>query len=237
LHDKKNPLFVRVAAAEAIGSGDHKENAYPYYNDVLALLFEERDAKADPFNHIDVKISQAIDGICSEPFKANLVTDKDLFYNAASKMLAHKRQFGRFTGIKMLRGMPKEDFPRVGKDLMVAIENKDPTYQSYHNVQDSVAPGVEVLASLNIKEGLDILLDNMLHAEGKWGFKQRMLYHALPLYKGNAKPYIPKFEQQPNIAAGKTSTQWQNLVKAIEADENPAKLISLAEALRADMEN
>jgi hypothetical protein len=92
-------------------------------------------------------------------------------------------------------------------------------------VQDTVAPGIEVLAGLNIKEGLDILLDTVM-GPGKWGFKQKMLYKALPLYGGNAKPYIAK---------SKDTKLWQDLIKPIEADTNPPKLISVEEAKRAAM--
>lgn len=233
LRDKKEPFVVRLAAAKSLGSGTFMENARPYYNDVLELMFAERSADNDPFRLIDREIGEALNGICDEPFAANLVTDKDLFYKVSLRLLDHKRQKARFTGIKMLRGMPLEDFSFVSDKLMHAIENKDPTYQSYHNVQDTVAPGVEILANLNIKEGMDILLDTVMSPGGKWGFKQKMLYHALPLYGGNAKPYIPKFEEHPNIAKNKDKASWKELVDAINADKEPAQLISLAEAIRA----
>jgi hypothetical protein len=225
---------VRIAAAVSLGSKPFQEAkaGYPYYNDVLKLVYEPRTEK-DPFNLTDVKLAEALDAICEEPLKEKVVTDKALFYKTAQRFLDHKRQKGRAVGTSMLRGMPPEDFPLIADKLMYVLGNTDPTYQSYHAVHEVIAPGVEVLADLNIKEGLDLLLETTMDPGGKWGFKSKMIYRALPLYGGNAKPYIPKFEEHPNIAKGKTVDPWAKLVKDVEADTHPKKLISLEEAKKA----
>jgi hypothetical protein len=64
----------------------------------------------------------------------------------------------------------------------------------------------------------------------------RMLLRALPLYGGNAKPYIAKFESHPNIdrtRKDRFTAPWLKVVKTIEEDENPKTLMSLEEAKRA----
>ncbi len=234
LRDKKEPHQVRIAAAMALGSPSFREAkaGHPYYNDVLQLVHEPRTEK-DPFNLTDVKLAEALDGICEEPLKEKLVADKALFYKTAERFLDHKRQKGRAVGTSMLRGTPPEDFPLVADKLMHVLGNTDPTYQSYHAVHEVIAPGVEVLADLKIKEGLDLLLETTMNPSGKWGFKSKMIYRALPLYGGNAKPYLAEFEKHPNIAKGKTVDPWAKLVKDIEADASPGKLITLEEAIKA----
>jgi len=56
--------------------------------------------------------------------------------------------------------------------------------------------------------------------------------HTLPLYGGNAKPYIPKFEAHRSIAkeGDRFHQPWKDMVQQIEQDKNPKKLISLKEA-------
>lgn len=233
LRNKEEPFQVRLAAASALGSGTFKDNAQPYYNDVLELMFDERPASNDPFRHIDTQIGRALDGICTTPFEARLVTNKDLFYKVSVRLMDHNRQKARSAGIGMLSGMPAEDFGRIADRFMVAVKNKNPAYESYHSVKNTVGPGVEVLAHLGIKDGLDVLLDTIMSPGGKWGFKRKMLYRTLPLYGGNAKPYIPKFEAHPNIAKNKKSDKWQKMIKPILYDPKPKPLIGLAEFLEA----
>ncbi len=237
VRDKKEALQVRIAAAAALGSKPFQEAkaGHPYYNDVVQLVYEPRTEK-DPFNLIDVNIAEALDGICAEPLKENVVTDKALFYKTAERFLNHKRQKGRSVGASMLRGIPKDDFHLVADKLMYVIGNTDPTYQSYHSVHTVIAPGVEVLAGLSIKEGLDLLVESAVEEQGKAGFKAKMVFAALPLYGANAKPYITRLKEDKlfaNVEKSRFKGSWDAMLKTIEADTHPKKLISLEEAKRA----
>jgi hypothetical protein len=145
--------------------------------------------------------------------------------------MEHKRQQVRGCGTGMLVGMPPEDFHIVADKMIYVLENKDPTYHSYHNAFSTSKPVIQVLASLGIKEGMDYMLDIIFNDTSKWGFRYRMVMENLPLYGGNAKPYIPKFEAHKDInkPGDRFTARWQEMVKAIQEDENPRKLTTLEE--------
>jgi hypothetical protein len=74
--------------------------------------------------------------VCATPFKAGLVTNvtnKTLLYQAALKLADHKRQSGRTSGLRLLAEVPLEDFHLVAEKVQHIIDDKDPTYHSYHN--------------------------------------------------------------------------------------------------------
>jgi hypothetical protein len=167
------------------------------------------------------------------------------------RFMDHKRQKGRAVGTSMLRGIPLEDFHIVANKLVHVLENNDLSYESYHAVQNTVAPGVEVLAGLNIKEGLDLLM-KVVEDPGKAGFKKKMMMQALPPYGANAKPFLEKLktdktfgskdkdaEDDPGDTKGKeaatkpSADPWAEMVKKIQNDKNPKPLISLEEAKAA----
>lgn len=232
LRNPDEPLEVRLAAAGALGTDSFGEAARPYYNDVLKLAFEK--LPNDPFNLLLVEVSTAATGISDRPFEAGLVTDKPLFYRTAMRFLDHKRQQVRGDGLRMLRGMPLEDFYLVAERFTHVMDNDDPSYHSYHNMLEIGIPGIEALAGLRIRDGLDYLVQITFSPTGKWGFKRNMLFQTLPLYGGNAGPYIPKLEEHRNIpGTGKSLQKWKDLVTAIEEDKDPHELISLAEAIAA----
>jgi Family of unknown function (DUF6288) len=237
VRDRKEALSVRIAAAAALGSRPFQESkaAYPYYNDALHLVDEPRTEK-DPFNHTDVKIAEALDGMCGEPFKEKVVVEKDLLYKVALRFMDHKRQKARAVGTSMLRGIPLEDFHRVADKLVHVLDNDDLSYQSYHAVHETLAPGVEVLAGLNIKEGLDMLMKEAIDEPGKAGFKAKMIFAALPRYGSNAKPYVATLKESKlfsNVETSRFKGSWDAMVKTIEEDKNPKKLITLEEAKAA----
>jgi len=77
---------------------------------------------------------------------------------------------------------------------------------------------------------LDVLDDE----SGKGSFKLRMVMDALAKYRGNAKPMLEKIKTDPRFKGvdqnRKLSKEWNNMVKAIEEDNNPLKLLTLEEA-------
>ncbi|MEY3394700.1 MAG: hypothetical protein RL346_936 [Verrucomicrobiota bacterium] len=224
---------IRVAAVTALGFGNCRQDALPYYNDILRLCLEERK-EPDPFGHVDNKIAQALKGVLTNlntpELKKDLQMDRALCYRVAKKFLAHPRQQVRSVGAELLQGIPLEDFHIVADDLMHTLENKDPSYHTYSNALD--AEGIEILASLNIAEGLDLLEDGIFHGDGKWGFKYGALIKSLPLYGANAKPYIARFERHESVNKNgdRFTPAWQAAVKKINEDQNPKKLMTAKEA-------
>jgi hypothetical protein len=228
------PLAVRVAAARALGRGNFRDAALPYYNDVLKLVLEKR-SEPDPFGHVDNQLSRALEDYfrnMTDETLEGFSPDKALTYRVAEKFLDHKRQRVRNIGVKMLEGIPLEDFHIVADKLMHVLENDDPAYHTYSSVLN--ADGIGILADLNIKEGLDLLEDGIFHGGGKWGFKYSALIKALPKYGAHAKPYIAKFETHKDInkEGDRFTPRWQEAVKKIEEDENPKKLMTVEEAIQ-----
>lgn len=232
LKNGQESLAVRVEAASAFRNCGVA--AFPHYNDILRLVLEQR-TEVDPFGHIDKQLARALDAIpqnLKPEEKAQLNPDKDLVYRVAHKLLEHPRQDVRAVGIKLLEGIPLEDFHLVGEKLMHVLRNKDPGYHSYSSILN--ADGIEILAGLNIKEGLDLLEDGIFHGDGKWGFKYSALIKSLPRYGANAKPYIERFEAHGDInkPGDRFTPAWQKAVEAIRKDTTPKKLITVEEAIR-----
>lgn len=233
LRDAEEDPEVRAAAAESLCHLG--EAAYPYYGDMLKMVVE--DEPDDPFRDIDWSLGRSLNTLCKEPFAAGLVTEKDLFYGAAIKLAQHKRQQVRAEGLRMLAGMPLEDFHRVADTVLHVIRDKDPTYHSYHSPGGPVGAGVTVLANLNIKEGMRMALGILDIQSGKGSFKYRAVMDSLAKYGANARPILEQMKQDErwkNVPEnGKLKRNWNNMVKAIEQDEAPAELITLEEAMRA----
>jgi hypothetical protein len=188
----------------------------------------------DHFQDVDQSVGRSLNMLCSTPYAAGLVKDKRLFYAAASKLIEHKRQHARSEGIKMLAEIPMEDFPIMAEKIIAIIEDQDRTYHSYHTWQSTIGPAIEILSHLNIEEGIDYAAGVFDREGGKWGFKVRMVCAALPNYGGNAKAVLAVMKADKrlqNIEDGRFRGMWQRMVKAIEEDPSPAKLITLEEAL------
>ena len=234
--DKAAAFNVRVAAASTLGSGVFKDAALPYYNDILALVLEKR-TEPDPFRDVDSTLAKALQGISSssktKPLDEACNADKKLLYKVADKFLDHKRQSVRQAGISMAVGIPKEDFPIIAGKLLYVLNDQAPDYHTYSSVLN--VDGINILADLNIKEGLDLLVDGIFHKGGKWGFKYRALIKALPLYGANAKPYIATFEAHKDInkKGDRFTPAWQAAVKKINEDKHPKTLMTIEEVLRA----
>lgn len=230
LGDGNEDPEVRAKAAASLSF--HGEEAYRYYDAMLQLVVDEEPE--DRFGDIDQSVGESMVRLCGTPFSAGLVTDKALFFTAAEKLMDHKRQHARSAGVKMLADMPLEDLHHVADDVMSIIRDKDRTYHSYHGWQHTIGPAIEVLAGLNIKEGLPYAAGIIDREGGKWGFKVRMLCAALPKYGANAQKALAKIkadERLDTIEDGRFGRMWRKMVTAIEEDSSPRRLVSLEEAL------
>lgn len=230
LQDASQPSDVRVAAVGSLAYMG--EPAQKYYMDMVKLLAEDRPD--DIFGLTDMSIGKCLNELCKDPFAAGLVTDKAVFYKSALKLINNKRQNGRAEGLSMLAGMPLEDFYIVADAVVHVLEDKDPTYHSYHNPGGPMGAGVELLANLGIKEGMDYALGIEDMEGGKGSFKLRAIMDSLAKYGPNAKPILEKMkvdEKWKGVSGnGKLKRNWDNMVKAIESDDAPKKLITLEEA-------
>jgi hypothetical protein len=232
MRDTKKSSRVRGTAAWALcwfGKDAHK-----YYNDMLKVI--AADESDDPFAALDETVGRSLNILCPDPYKAGLVTDKKLFYAAVGKLLDHKRQSARGSGMAMILNMPLEDFHIVADKVMHIVEDKDLTYHSYHNPMTAMGKGLIVLANLNIDGGIDAAFKIMNAEAGKWGFKVRMMMNVLPKYGANAKPALAKLKADPrwkNIEKGRFGGAWRAMVNAIESSTGTRKMISPDEAKNA----
>lgn len=236
LMNPEEPVDVRVAAALTVAyMGEAAQKYYPHIVKLITL-----DKPDDPFELSDMQLAHKANVLCSTPFTKGLVPDKDVHYKAALKVTAHKRQHGRGQGLRMLWDMPLEDFHRVADQVMHAIENKDPTYHSYHNPGITVSAAITILANLGIKEGIPLAMGITSMPDGKWSFKMKARWACLAKYGGNAKPQMEQLRKNIEengrgglAALGRHRGAFLGMVRVIESDKNPKKLISLEEAIKA----
>lgn len=216
LRDSKQEMELRANVAGAIaclGKG-----AYSYYPDFLKLLLEKKPQ--DKLGDIDSRLGRSLVSICEDPYAAGLVTDKELFYAVANKLMAHKRSYGRAAGAKLISAVPLEDFHWVADSVKVIMDDQDLTYTSYHNFEPKIE-AVGIYARLNIQGGIEGALAAFDSETGKGGFKIRMLMSVLPVYGANAKYILPKVKE---INPGKFKGQWDKIIADIEkADPVAAK--------------
>lgn len=228
LRDPKEDPELRAAAAGALAALG--KPAYPYYLDMARLIVAEEPG--DVFRSVDESVGASMLALCATPFKEGLVTDKPLFYQAALKLVDHKRQSGRTSGLRLLAEVPLEDFHLVADKVKYIIDDRDPTYHSYHN-QGPRGAAIDILVALNIQEGLGYLLDTLNQDSGKFAFKIRMLLEVVPKYGSGAKAILPQLKA---VKAGKFQAQWDAMIQKIEqAESGKEKLISFEEARQAGM--
>lgn len=136
----------------------------------------------------------------------------------------------------MLAGMPLEDFHLVVDKVIYVIEGKDPDWTSYSSPQQDVGPAIALLASLNIKEGLDYALRvPEFRPKAKAMFWHRATWIALSAYGSAAKETLEVYHKSLQHKDFKRATgEYKKMLQAVEDDANPPrKLISMKEAIAA----
>lgn len=228
LRNTKEDIDVRAAAVGALAPLG--EPAWKYYSDIVSLVATEKPR--DRFGDIDQALGLHLNTLCKNPFASGLVTDKEAFYKTALKLANHKRQHARAEGLRMLAGMPLEDFYRVADTVMHVIEDKDPTYHSYHSPGGPVTAAITILANLHIEEGIQYALEIPDKPYGKHMFKIVACWTALTPYGGNAKAALDKIRIEGEVT-GRHAETYKAMVKAIDDDKNPPKMISFKDAVAA----
>ncbi|MFN4872455.1 MAG: DUF6288 domain-containing protein [Akkermansiaceae bacterium] len=224
LKDSKQEMSMRADIASSIanlGAGVHA-----HYSDILKLVLERKPE--DKLGEIDMELGRALVTMCADPYAAGLVKDKELFYAAANKLMAHKRSYGRAAGAKMISAVPLEDFHWVADSVKVIMDDQELTYTSYHNFEPKIE-AVGIYARLNIEGGIEGALAAFDSDTGKAGFKIRMLMSVLPVYGANAKYILPKVKE---INPGKFKGQWDKIIADIETADPVAakKMLKFEEA-------
>ncbi len=225
LTNPEEPVDVRKSAAGSIAYMG--EEARKYYMDIVRLSKEANDPGMGKF----------LQALCSRPFKHDLIktdADKEAVYELAG-ILTHARDQGqRGQGFNMLIGMPAKDFHRFADRIDYVFQGDDPTWTSYSNPSNDVAPAVELLASLNIKEGLDYALKIMdSRPKGKHNFRFRASFAALQAYRGNAKEALKVFQERHGADKnyGRAHGAYKKMIEIVEGDNNPPKLVPMAEVI------
>lgn len=229
LRNAKEHPKVRSTAAYAICW--HGKPAQKYYQEMLQFIIA--DQPNDPFKLEDQAVGKSLTILAPNPFAAGLVTDKDLFYKAVLKLADNPRQEARASAMKLISAMPAADFHRVADKVKHVVQNRDTSYQSYHNPQDGVQAAALLLAELGVEEGLEWSWAMLDAPDGKGGFKARAILTILKAYGPAAKPYLEKIQADPKLSQFLTSGKWKRqydaLVKSVESGK-PKKLIPFEQA-------
>jgi len=224
LRDSGESLEIRAAAASSIAF--QGEAAHPVYPDMLALV--AADKPTDPLGRIDESLGSSLNTLCANPYEAGLVTDKDLFYAAARKLLQHRRAVGRISGGRLVAHIPQEDLHHVADLLLHIVADDDRSYHAYHNLGPQTE-AISILANNRIEGGIEAAFAILDSPVGKYGFKARMLMEVLPKYGAAAKPYLPRLREMNT--EGRFAKPWAAMIKAIESAEDDGKLIELDQVL------
>jgi hypothetical protein len=231
LKNDKESLDVRMAAASSIAY--MKEHAIKFYPDIVKLMALPKSN--DPFSLKNMSLGRALNVISNKPFTDGLVKNKEEHYKVALDLVRHKRQHARSEGLKMLADIPIEDFHRLADDILHIVSDKDPTYHSYHNPGGPVTAAISILANLNIREGIDLAMKIESNPSGKGSFKMKATWACLQQYGANAKEALAEYRKRCNNRTdwGRHTRAFNNMVKLIENDKIPKKLISMEEVLKA----
>lgn len=210
-------LWVRQLALRTMTGLD---GAQKYTPDLLSML--AADKSYDLQGRFDEDLGRALVTLtASDPYSAGL--EKELLYQTVIKLLDHKREGGRASGMALLKHMPLEDLYRVADKMIYVIEDTDRTYVSYHGDGHRQA-GLNILYGLNIDESLDLTVNTINEKVGR-GWRARNRKAFMKTWGGEAKRVIPRIEE----VLGNDAEEY---VKIIEEAETARTMISLDEALK-----
>ncbi len=224
LRNPEEPTPLRLAAIQSITyMGDP---AKKFYMDILHLMDKTGDKK----------LSANLNKLCPHPLEENLVTDIEVLYRNALALLKSRDQGQRGAGFRMIRSLPIKDFHMFANFIDYVFEGSDPTWTSYNHPGHDVTPAVQLLASLNIKEGLDYALKIFdSRPKAKHSFRLHATWQALEAYEGNAKQALAKHIKRHGAdrSYGRHHGKYLATIKKITESNNTPKLISMKEAIEA----
>lgn len=234
LRNQRESIEVRAAAAETLAW--RGEAAYGYFEDVVRLLAKNKPT--DKLKVTDAQLGKALVQLCADPFAAGIVKDEVLFYEAMNKLADHPFQGARGCAMRLLFGMPIEDFHIVGDMVKKVARNRSPTSTSYHNPHSSMTPAVKLLAKFNVEEGMQWAWDTLKTPDGKHSFKMRAVLEALTAYGPHARPYLDQIngdeKMKRSFSSGRFKGLYDKLVAAVNTTTPRGQLISFGQAMRID---
>lgn len=215
VRDTDDDLWIRQLALRTMTSLEGAETYAPELLDMLA-----GDKSYDVQGRFDEDLGSALVTLTdSDPYAAGF--DKDTLYKAVDKLLDHKRQGARGSGMSLLEHMPLKDLGRVADRMIYVIEDKDRTYVSYHGDGHRQA-GLNILYGLNIDESLDLTVNTINEPVGR-GWRARNRKAFMKTWGKEAERVIPKIREVLGDEA-------DEFVKIIEEADTGKKMMSLAEA-------
>jgi hypothetical protein len=166
--------------------------------------------------------------------------DRDLFYTAIRALL--KNEDGRIRGLlsRLYAKLEPQDIAALLPDILQAIRTPAPSGEMF---ADGIRlAGLDLLARLRIREGMDLAVELM--EPDRWGQGNRIprCVAALARYGGNAKAHLPRLREVREAIIKKdrqereknaSAVAIEKCIAAIEGDANPPGLRSVEEFIRA----
>jgi len=213
-----------LSALRALGSPSRET-----VETLLRISLEEKPT--DPRGDLDLDLAITLGRIVANPYDMDL--DKELLHNAANKLLGHPHQVARTFAMRMISGIPLEQFHAVAHMVIEVIRNDNPAYQTYHGDAPRAA-GLAILERLNIQEGIDLAIETM--EPDKWGQKFRIhgrngRLELLARYGSEARRVLPQLEEMR--ANKKLNDSADPVINAIRNSTTERQLITLQDAIKA----
>ncbi len=163
--------------------------------------------------------------------------DRPLLYAALKEVLANEDGLIRSLAAGIYPMLSKEDVKALLPEILAATRKNAPSGEMFR--MGIRWAGLELLARFRIREGMGLCVDMM--NEFEWGRELEPCIRPLKTYGGAAKEMIPRLrETMVAMRKGYEANQWDSsltpdiqsiirLIKEIEADKNPAPVLSVEE--------
>ena len=222
VRDTQDDLWIRQLAVRKLTVLDGARNHAP---ELLAMLAGDKDY--DVQGRFDEDLGGALTTLTdSDPYTAGL--DRDLLYIAVNKLLDHKRQWARGSGMNLIKHIPLDELYRVADKMVYVIKDSDRTYESYHGDGHRQA-GLDILYGLNIDESLDLTVNTTNEKVGRPGGRGKHRKALMQTWGREATRVIPQIKE---VLGGGAA----GFVKIIEEAESGRKMISLEDARKMGKE-
>jgi hypothetical protein len=163
--------------------------------------------------------------------------DRQLLHAALKQVLANEDGLIRGLAAAIYPLLSAEDAKALLPEIVAATRKNAPSGEMFR--MGVRWEGLKLLARFRIREGMGICVDMM--NEFDWGSEQEQCIQPLKKYGGAAKEVIPRLrETMVAMRKGYEANQWnsrlnkdieaiEKLIKEIEADQNPAPVLSIEE--------
>lgn len=242
---KDKDAIVRVSAAYALSRiGEPGRKAVP---DMLkAIIATEEDESMQPtrtalayaLGHKSVGTAPLyFDGMfASWPQDADPLAglDRQVLYPAMTTMLKHPSARVRGCAGYMYRHLNIDDVTTMAQDIYDATRELAPAYAMFGDQPRN--HGLDLMAKYRLAEGIDLSVETM--DAGQWGMQRRIpnRFGALKEYGGAARSVLPQLrELRWAMRKPEDRAVVEETIKAIENDENPKAVTSLADLVAKRM--